>query len=210
MEMMKMRNNRTLGRPPSHKMAQPTNELILKTAAQLFLEKGYAKVSMDDIAKECNITKASVYYYFNTKAFLYTETMIQMMERIRNHILAILQENMPLKARLQKLATTYLTKTLNIDIDHIMRDTKNNLSETQIQAIQKTEKQMYQVIADQLEEAMKQGTIRRIEPTFAAHAFMSLLTIAPNQNLGDPPVPQSIEETVENTIEFYWRGIAKT
>ncbi|MBM7600900.1 AcrR family transcriptional regulator [Virgibacillus halotolerans] len=205
-----MKKNRSPGRPPSHKVTQPTNELILQTAAQLFLNHSYSEVSMDDVAIECNITKATVYYYFNTKAVLYTETMIKMMERIRGHIMTILVEDKPLKSRLLKLAITYLTETISIDIDGIMRGTKNTLSESQTQAIRKEEDQMYQVIANVLEDAMKMGEVRKIDPIFAAHAYMSLLTIDTDRNTKEGTfISPPIEETAENIIDFFWRGISK-
>lgn len=198
-----MKKNRSPGRPPANRSAEPTNELILNTATQLFLDHSYSEVSMDDVAQACNVTKATVYYYFKTKAALYTETMIKMMERIRSYIMNILQEDMPLRSRLLKVATIYLTETVNIDIDGIMRGTKNALSPPQMQAIQTAEEQMYQVIANVLEDAMTKGEIRKLDPTFAAKIYISLLTMESYH------LP-TIEKTAENIIDFYWRGIART
>jgi AcrR family transcriptional regulator len=203
-----MKKNRTLGRPPAHKMTQPTNELIIQTATRLFLDHSYAEVSMDDVAMKCNITKATVYYYFNTKAALYTETMVQMMKRIRAHITTILQEDKPLQSRLLKLATIYLTETISIDIDGIMRGTKHALSASQTSAIREEEDQMYDVIAHVLEDAMTKGEIRKVNPAFASRAYMSLLTIDMDQHTADKSI-QSIEEKVKNIIDFFWNGISK-
>lgn len=205
-----MKKNRSPGRPPAHKVTQPTNELILQTATRLFLDHSYTEVSMDDVAIKCNVTKATVYYYFNTKATLYTEIMVQMMERIRGQIITILQEDKPLRSRLLKLATTYLKETISIDIDSIMRGTKNILSAAQMQAIQQAEAQMYQAIANEIEHAISKNKIRNVDPTFAAHAYMALLTIAPAKNAQeDTMISPSIEKTAEHIIDFYWSGIAK-
>ena len=42
-------------------------EAVLKTAAQLFLEKSYRRVSLNDVAKRLYITKPALYHYFHNK-----------------------------------------------------------------------------------------------------------------------------------------------
>ena len=42
-------------------------EAVLKTAAQLFLEKSFGRTSMNDVAERLNITKPALYHYFNNK-----------------------------------------------------------------------------------------------------------------------------------------------
>src|SRR5215472_15681236 len=42
-------------------------EAVLQTAAQLFLEKSYARTSMNDIADRLHITKPALYHYFRNK-----------------------------------------------------------------------------------------------------------------------------------------------
>jgi len=42
-------------------------EAILRTAAQLFLEKGYGRTLMNDVADRLNITKPALYHYFSNK-----------------------------------------------------------------------------------------------------------------------------------------------
>lgn len=42
-------------------------EAVLKTAAELFLEKSYGRTSMNDVAERLNITKPALYHYFDNK-----------------------------------------------------------------------------------------------------------------------------------------------
>jgi AcrR family transcriptional regulator len=42
-------------------------DAVLKTAAQLFLEKSYARTSMNDVAERLRITKPALYHYFRNK-----------------------------------------------------------------------------------------------------------------------------------------------
>src|SRR5271169_1774545 len=42
-------------------------EAVLKTAAQLFLEKSYGRTSLNDVAKRLKVTKPALYHYFHNK-----------------------------------------------------------------------------------------------------------------------------------------------
>jgi AcrR family transcriptional regulator len=48
-------------------------EAVLKTAAQLFLEKSYGRTSMNDVADRLNITKPALYHYFHNKEEILVE-----------------------------------------------------------------------------------------------------------------------------------------
>jgi len=48
-------------------------DAVLQTAAQMFLEVGYRKTSMSQLAGRLNITKPALYYYFRNKEELLVE-----------------------------------------------------------------------------------------------------------------------------------------
>ncbi len=54
---------------------------IIKNAIELFAKKGYYGCTLDEIAKSVSIKKASLYYYFPSKANIYEECTV----RIFNH-----------------------------------------------------------------------------------------------------------------------------
>lgn len=47
--------------------SQATIEKILSVSAELFLEKGFEKTSMQDIARKAGISKGGIYHHFNSK-----------------------------------------------------------------------------------------------------------------------------------------------
>ncbi|MBP0491856.1 TetR/AcrR family transcriptional regulator [Pararoseomonas indoligenes] len=49
----------------------PKRTAILKAGAQLFMASGYANVSMDAVAKEAGVSKATLYAYFSGKEALF-------------------------------------------------------------------------------------------------------------------------------------------
>src|SRR5690625_5241089 len=107
---------RPLGRPRKDTDQTSTKDLILQLATKLFLEKGYPVVSMDDVAQKCNVTKATVYYYYKTKADLFTDAVVQLMVRISHKIREILATDMPLKEQLYILAKVHLEATIDVNI----------------------------------------------------------------------------------------------
>ena len=64
-------------------------EAVLKTAAQLFLEKSYGRTSMNDVADRLNITKPALYHYFENKEDILLECYrlgVGLIEGILNEI----------------------------------------------------------------------------------------------------------------------------
>ena len=66
---------------------------ILEAAEKVFFSKGYLKTTMDEIAFEAQISKPTIYQYFNTKEELYSSLMLpflqefgSQMERIEKKI----------------------------------------------------------------------------------------------------------------------------
>jgi AcrR family transcriptional regulator len=48
-------------------------EAVLHTAVRMFLERSYAHTSMNDVAKQLNITKPALYHYFRNKEEILVE-----------------------------------------------------------------------------------------------------------------------------------------
>ncbi|AQQ52182.1 TetR/AcrR family transcriptional regulator [Planococcus lenghuensis] len=201
------RQKRPPGRPRIDGQQTPTKELILRAATGLFLSNGYQDVSVDDVADKCDVTKATVYYYFGNKAALFTETMIQMMDRIRERMQAMLQEDVPLRVRLMNVADAQLRATVDIDMDGFMRETKNVLTAQQVQKMQQAEEELYTVLEEAFTEAVAAGEIGNIDPRFAAHAYISLVKIGNYRNAGSEGIFHSPEEAAEKIVAFFWNGL---
>lgn len=204
---VKAKHNRSPGRPRSSELETPTKEMILKAAARLFLDNGYQHVSVDDVAKLCDVTKATVYYYYASKAELFTETMVQMMERIREKMHTMLQESLPLHSRLLNVTEAHLKATVDFDMDGFMKGTKNTLSSEQIKRMNQAEKGMYQAIEEAFVDAMAKGEIREVNPTFASQAYLALLKVGNYKTDDNLSIFPTIEKTAEQINSFFWQGL---
>ena len=79
-------------------MAQEENikekELIITEAARKrFAHFGFSKVTMDEIATDVEMGKASLYYYFPTKEDLFKAVLTQEMNELKRNIETILEES---------------------------------------------------------------------------------------------------------------------
>jgi len=55
---------------------------ILEKSARLFAQKGFEDTSINDIADEVDISKATIYHYFKSKDEIYTEIILDTLERL--------------------------------------------------------------------------------------------------------------------------------
>ncbi|WP_236561163.1 TetR/AcrR family transcriptional regulator [Pontibacillus sp. HMF3514] len=206
---MKAKSNRSPGRPRQNEKKQPTNEMILQSAAQLFLENGYQEVSVDDVADHCNVTKATVYYYFGSKGDLFTETMVQMMLRIREQMDTILQAKKPLKDRLYDVSMAHLSAVGDMDMDGFTREMKNALSAEQMKKVQQAEENMYEALEEAFNEAIDKGEIREVHTKFVAHSFISLLKAGHYHDANGNTIFDSTEKAAKHIIDLFWNGLVE-
>ena len=54
---------------------------LMEKAEELFMKFGYKRVSVDDIASEAGISKMTIYKYFPSKEALFTEIVLQQVEK---------------------------------------------------------------------------------------------------------------------------------
>ncbi|SEN16443.1 DNA-binding transcriptional regulator, AcrR family [Mesobacillus persicus] len=204
---MTEKNRRSLGRPRSSEQTKPTKEVILHSALELFLSNGFQNVSLDDVAKKCNVTKATIYYYYDSKATLFTDAMVQLMSRIRGYMLEILQGSEPLRQRLYRVTEAHLRATLDIDLDSFLREAKTSLTRKQLEDMHKAESKMFDALKTAFSDSIKTKEIPEINIDFAVQSYTSLLKVGNYRNPDQSGLFPTIEEAAKQIMEFYWNGL---
>lgn len=69
---------------------QQTRERILETSLRLFAERGFARVSIEEIAEQSGVTKGAVYHWFADKDDIGRELQHELYERLTARSLAAL------------------------------------------------------------------------------------------------------------------------
>jgi len=86
---------------------QDTKKYITDTARRLFSEFSYLGVSMNDIAKKLNVTKAALYYHFTGKAEIYRKVLDDVFDGLSLSITQASNEA-TIDKKLHKLIKNYL------------------------------------------------------------------------------------------------------
>lgn len=73
-------------------------DLILKVATKHFAKYGYDRTVLDEIAKECNLSKPAIYYHFKNKSMLYKEIICDFFTRVSREIELKTRNKNPLDA----------------------------------------------------------------------------------------------------------------
>ncbi len=71
--------------------SQMTRQQIFNTAVSLFLDKGYDKVSIDEICESVGLTKGAFYSHFKSKDQIVLERMLAVDEHYRTDILPLVE-----------------------------------------------------------------------------------------------------------------------
>ncbi|MCK4592100.1 TetR/AcrR family transcriptional regulator [Candidatus Parcubacteria bacterium] len=128
-----------------------TKDLIIDTAEQLFAQFGYLGVSMMDIADSLGITKAALYYHFDSKEKIYLKVLDGAFKEFSETIQKVIgDENLSVEKRFRKTITTYLDFCLE----------KRDLAKLTMQKLSKNDDSIVDFIAE-----LKVKIARQLEPT---------------------------------------------
>lgn len=147
-------------------------EAVLLTAAHLFLQKGYRRTSMEDIADSLEITKPALYHYFSSKE----DILVDCYSHGIANILARLDH-------VDKVGGTGLEKTRGFLLEWIDVVTTlefgqcvvalddNELTPAARREVRKLKRRMDRSLRERLMEGVADGTIKPCNVRLAAFAF---------------------------------------
>jgi len=91
-------------------LSQEKQTLILNAAQSRFARYGFSKVTMDEIAEDVGMAKASLYYYYPTKEDLFRSVMEREKGEFLRQMTAILQQEISARKKL----TTYVENRVKL------------------------------------------------------------------------------------------------
>ncbi len=87
----------------------PTALRILDVAAQLFMQRGYRAVSINDILQATGITKPTLYYYFKDKEELFVQMGLRVLVAMSQPLADLATADRPINERLCAMASVLVT-----------------------------------------------------------------------------------------------------
>jgi TetR/AcrR family transcriptional regulator len=98
-------------------MIKTKQQIIIDAARDRFAHFGFSKVTMDEIASDVELGKASLYYYFPTKEELFKAVITLEQDELKNDIELILQAKKPASQKLHeyvKLRMKFFQDLINL------------------------------------------------------------------------------------------------
>ncbi len=93
-------------------------EHILKTAARLFANSGFARASMSQVAKDCGISKANIYHYYDSKDALLFDILDTYLRKLRDRIQSLPLAGLSPQEQLRLVVTETLHAYEGMDEEH--------------------------------------------------------------------------------------------
>jgi AcrR family transcriptional regulator len=149
-------------------------ERVLHEARRFFLERGYAEVSMQQIADAVGMTKAALYYHFKDKDDLFAQVVVREMSRQRESIERQIAAGGSLASLTERIALLYFDQ-LSPDSLRMMSDFKNHVPESRHEDVHRELDSFVNVLTGLFERAADRGEIRAIAPRLAAYLFFHTL-----------------------------------
>ncbi|MFD3515707.1 TetR/AcrR family transcriptional regulator [Streptomyces sp. NPDC058657] len=165
--------------------SQRKHQAILEAATAVFLDKGYAGTSMDDIAKLAAVSKQTVYKHFADKEKLFAEIVLATTDRIDGMIDLMadvptdaghLEENL---TRLARQFLTALTQPQVIQLRRLIIANADAFPELGAAWYEQGFERVLATLAATFERLTAHGLLKTDDPVLAAHHFSGLLLWIP-------------------------------
>lgn len=165
-------------------------EKIIQIALERFSQKGYSSVSIEEIAAEANVSKVSIFTYFENKKGLLEACMIQSMGQLFSEATKLLNSSIPYREKLlaalalcQNQSSIQASQLLTAEINH--RNRHAELIRTKI------EKQKLTIYETYIDYGL---THNEIDPRLTKSAILALLaTINAESSITEEYLPQIIQ-----------------
>ena len=144
---------------------------ILAEAWDLFQSKGYRGASLDEVCRRCQITKPTLYYYFQDKETLYIQTMLHQLRGYRS----ILEEDTPLAERLTRFAQAMLDN-FRVDLSAMLRDMEHIGDKGYRRLINEAHQtELVEPITAAMQAGIQRGELRSGDSALYAWTFFGLV-----------------------------------
>jgi TetR/AcrR family transcriptional regulator, mexJK operon transcriptional repressor len=151
--------------------ANANAEKILAEAWTLFQRQGYRGVSMDEVCRRCQITKPTLYYYFQDKETLYIQTLLHQLRGYRT----ILEQDSPLAERLRRFAQAMLDN-FRVDLSAMLRDMEHISDRNYRQLINRAHQtELVEPITALMQAGIQRGGLRKGDSLLYAWTFFGLI-----------------------------------
>lgn len=192
---------------------------IIVAAKRVFSEKGFSKATMEDIAKEAELSPGTLYLYFKNKEELYASLSLRILQYLHIRVSHVNKEPdrnpvSKLDALIEAMYDVYeFDPMIIINMFHLQSsETLKNLSDELLLEINELSSRSIGAIASIFKEGIDSGDFVGHHPNALADIFWSLfsgvvLWEASKKILDDKK--DYLKETLKTSFEIFKTGILK-
>lgn len=190
---------------------------IIVAAKRVFSDKGFNKATMEDIAKEAELSPGTLYLYFKNKEELYASLSLRILQYLHIRVAHVNKEYaldpiQKLDALIEAMYDVYdFDPLIIINMFHLQSsETLKNLSEELLDEIKTLSKTSIGAIAAIFKEGIDHGVIQNRHPNALADIFWSLfsgvvLWEASKKIIDDKK--DYLKQTLRTSFEIFKQGV---
>ena len=190
----------------------PGKEALLDVAYDLFVQRSYAEVSMQEIAEAAGMTKGAPYYHFKNKDDLFLQVFNREADRLIAGFLSCLDGDDPFPVQL-RAAVIFALESTRGDVTRLFNDFHHHIvPRIESGTFEPDHRKMdiSAAIVPAFEAAARAGAFSRTKPEVAARLFM-ILTMGEVQawrfdNMLGRESPTS-ETLADQVVDLLFHGI---
>jgi len=150
-------------------------EAVLRTAVQLFLEQGYHRTTLNDVAEKLNITKPALYNYFGGKDEILYECWAIGQERVDDCIGEIADDGGTGLAKLRQLIVRYAEVMTTDYGKSLVRFDVRDLTEHNRRIVRLAKKKIDRAFRGYITDGIADGSIKPCDAKLSAFAIAGSL-----------------------------------
>jgi len=156
---------------------------IIVAAKRVFSERGFSKTTMEDIAREAELSPGTLYLYFKNKDELYASLSLRILQYMNIRLEDVKKEKdsnpeQKIASIKEALYDVYqFDPAILINMFHLQSsETLKNLSSPLLDNISELSRNSLQILADIFENSSDRNTVLTRQPTAVADIVWSLFT----------------------------------
>ena len=192
---------------------------IIVAAKRVFSERGFSKTTMEDIAREAELSPGTLYLYFKNKDELYASLSLRILQYMNIRLEDVKKETDSEPA--QKIASIkealydvyQFDPMILINMFHLQSsETLKNISSPLLDNISELSQNSLQILADIFKDSSERNTVLTRQPTAAADIVWSLFTGVVLWEESKRMIDDDkdyLKQTLDIAFEIFARGVSK-
>ena len=183
---------------------------IIAAASKLFVEKGFEKTTMEDIANALDIYKGSIYYHIRSKVEIFYEILKLSLNESSKKMVKVQQSKMKPEDKLREIIATHFNNILNYSLEYqiLLNERRYMLNRKQEKHIRRKMKAYENTIFKVLKEGIDTKVFREdLNPRVIVAGIMGVGNAIYKWFSFDGPL--DFHEVASTYIKLFLSGIKK-